>query len=413
MEDYQRHEEGPFARYTIDSPDTNLHFTQFLVELGISLSSEINPDRLLERIVDELLLVTNADGATLYLLDDDGQLHFKVSKNKSMRLHLSEATSGAAAFTPVPMDPTFVSAYSALNNRLVNIEDVYQSHEFNFEGPKKYDATNRYRSKSMLVAPLTNYEGKVIGVMQLVNAIDRITHEVIPFEKKYEELIRAMASYAAVAISNVRLLEETRLRAEMLREANLDSIHSLAMAAETRDDDTGDHVRRMERYSLTLARRLGLPQETAEEISYSSIMHDVGKISIPDHILKKPGKLTPEEFEVMKGHSLAGWRILSAKPFFRVAREVARHHHEKWNGTGYPDGTGGEAIPLSARVVAVVDVWDALTNRRAYKEAWGFERSIEEMRRCAGTHFDPRLIEAWDALFHEGELERIYNEWKG
>ncbi len=389
----------------------NVSLVQFLLDLGISLSSESNPDRLLEKIVDESITLTNADGCTLYLSDDSGSLHFTISKNISMKICLGGVTGDPVSMPPVPRDPSFVSAYAAINKKIVNVPDVYKSTEFDFTGPKKYDEENCYCTKSMLVAPLTNYEGEVLGVMQLVNAKDPETNQVIAFDKKFDTLVHSLASFAAVAISNVRMIGEIRRRVAMLREANLDAIYSLAMAAEAKDDDTGDHVRRIQLYSIALAKKAGFTDEKADEIGYSSIMHDVGKISVPDMVLKKPGKLTDGEFDVMKAHTEAGSKILPATSFFVVARDIARHHHERWDGNGYPDGLKRGKIPIEARIVAITDVFDALTHKRAYKKAWTFEEAITEMKRCSGTHFDPRLMEIWEELYTSGELNRIFDSW--
>lgn len=197
-----------------------------------------------------------------------------------------------------------------------------------------------------------------------------------------------------------------------LKEANLDAIYSLATAAEAKDDDTGFHVRRIQYYSESLAKQLGLPETQAEEIGYSSIMHDVGKISIPDDILKKPGKLTKEEFELIKTHPGQGEKILSDKNFFATARIISRHHHEKWNGKGYPDNLSKDLIPLPARIVALADVFDALTSKRPYKEAWPMDKAIEEMKISSGHHFDPGILQAWLALWESGEIKRIFDKWQ-
>ncbi|MBI5815336.1 MAG: response regulator [Nitrospinae bacterium] len=211
---------------------------------------------------------------------------------------------------------------------------------------------------------------------------------------------------------NEVLERRVRERTADLREANLDAIFSLATAAEAKDESTGNHVIRIQNFSATLAEKLGLPASVVEEIGYSSIMHDVGKISVPDDILKKPGALTSDEFDIMKTHTTHGERILPKKPFFEMARIIARSHHEKWNGKGYPDRLAGEDIPLPARIVAVSDVFDALTNARPYKQAWPVEKANEELVKGSGSQFDPDLIEAWMELFREGRISVIMKQWR-
>lgn len=225
----------------------------------------------------------------------------------------------------------------------------------------------------------------------------------------YEDLGDANKLLADFNETLERRVEERTIE---LKEANLGAIYSLATAAEAKDDDTGFHVRRIQYYSKALAKQLGLPETQAEEIGYSSIMHDVGKISIPDYILKKPGKLTKEEFELIKTHPVKGEKILSEKNFFATARIISRHHHEKWNGKGYPDGLLKDKIPLPARIVAMADVFDALTSKRPYKEAWPMEKAIEELKISSGAHFDPGILRAWLLLWESGEIKRIFDKWQ-
>ncbi|MGK7345288.1 MAG: response regulator [Candidatus Nitrospinota bacterium M3_3B_026] len=224
----------------------------------------------------------------------------------------------------------------------------------------------------------------------------------------YEELGRVNQKLAQF---NETLEKRVRERTTQLREANLDAIYSLALAAEAKDDATGNHVHRIQRYCQALALKLGISDTEAEEIGYSSIMHDVGKIAVPDEILKKPGKFTPGEFETMKAHTVNGEKILPSKPFFAMARRIARGHHEKWDGSGYPDGLAGEDIPLCARITAVADVFDALISKRSYKDEWPIDKAMAEMKRCSGSHFDPSVVDAMFELYDQGELDRILEKW--
>ena len=166
----------------------------------------------------------------------------------------------------------------------------------------------------------------------------------------------------------------------------------LAKAAEARDDDTGSHIHRIRAASTRLALAAGVPQQEAREIGFFSMMHDIGKVHVPDAILQKEGPLTGEEFLIMQQHCVTGETILGDKPFYAVARRIARSHHERWDGSGYPDGLTGDRIPLEARIVAIADVFDALTHARPYKEAWPEAKALEEMQRLAGSHFDAELL---------------------
>ena len=172
-------------------------------------------------------------------------------------------------------------------------------------------------------------------------------------------------------------------------------IHRLGVAAEYKDPETGAHIQRMSHYSALLAKAYGLSKKNCEIILMASPMHDVGKIHIPDHILRKPGSLTSKEWTIMQTHTTAGERIMGDKPFYKVAREIARSHHERWDGSGYPDRLTGKQIPLPARIVTVVDIFDALTHERPYKSAWSVNEALAEMKKLSGKTFDPEILEVF------------------
>ncbi|CAA9361433.1 MAG: Response regulator, partial [uncultured Gemmatimonadaceae bacterium] len=185
-----------------------------------------------------------------------------------------------------------------------------------------------------------------------------------------------------------------------LRAAQAEVLERLAQAAEVRDDDTGLHTRRVGELSARIAAALGLPEAEVALVRQAAPLHDVGKIGVPDAVLLKPGPLTPEEFAVIQAHTTLGARILSGSgaPLTRLAEAIAHAHHERWDGGGYPRGLAGEAIPLAARIVAVADVYDALTSDRPYRAAWPVERVVAHIRAGAGTHFDPAVVAAFLGL---------------
>jgi len=180
-----------------------------------------------------------------------------------------------------------------------------------------------------------------------------------------------------------------------LHEAYRDTIHRLAVAAEYRDNDTGNHIKRIGQYSALIAKVYGLPEIEVQNIRYAAPMHDVGKIGIPDNILYKKGKLTHEEFEIMKTHCTIGAKILSNSHsrILQFAESIALTHHEKWNGKGYPRGLSGKEIPLEGRIIALADVFDALNSKRPYKEAYSVEMSVEIIKKDRCKHFDPELVD--------------------
>ena len=195
-----------------------------------------------------------------------------------------------------------------------------------------------------------------------------------------------------------RVTEESlRERGQELESARTDMMDRLARAAEFRDDDTGEHTRRVGRTAALVARRLGFPEERAEMLRRAAPLHDIGKIAISDRILLKPGRLTPEEFERVKTHTIVGAELLSGSrfPLLRLAEEIALNHHERWDGTGYPRGLKGVRIPLAGRITAVADVFDALVHERPYKPAWPVENAGAEIQTQKGRQFDPHVVEAF------------------
>jgi putative two-component system response regulator len=200
-----------------------------------------------------------------------------------------------------------------------------------------------------------------------------------------------------VADENEVLDARVRERTVELHDAQLEIVRRLALAAESRDEETGDHIDRISRLCYEMARAIDLPEPEAELLRHASVLHDVGKIGIPDRILLKPGKLDPDEWEIMKTHAEIGASILagSATPLLQAAEEIALTHHERWDGSGYPRGLAREDIPLAGRICAICDVFDALRSERPYKRAWPRREALVEIRNQSGSHFDPRLVEVF------------------
>ena len=226
-----------------------------------------------------------------------------------------------------------------------------------------------------------------------------------PFDQTEVRLrVRNLLSTRLLALQLQRhneLLEQRVLaRTRDLEDARREILDRLALAGEYRNDETFEHAQRVGRTAALLAAELGHSQDDVELIRHAAPLHDIGKLGVPDAILLKPGRLTADEFETMKRHTLIGPRILagSVSAVLQTGEVIARAHHERWDGTGYPSGLAGEAIPLVGRLVALADVFDALTHRRPYKPAWATEHAVAEVHRGAGTQFDPRVVEAFDRI---------------
>ena len=297
------------------------------------------------------------------------------------------------------------------------------------------DGTVRYHSPSaeeLMGLPTTEIAGAT--VMRGVHAADRKALERAFAEMEAEpgrprsfvcRVRHADGSRRIVEARGTNLLHDPAVQAivinardvtdrvraeEKAHEAELEILARLAAASEARDDDTGQHTRRVGELAARIGEVLGLPLEEVDLIRLAAPLHDVGKIGIPDAILRKPGRLTPDEFAIMQTHTLIGAAMLAdgATRHMRLAETIARSHHEWWNGKGYPDGLSGEAIPLPGRIVAVADVYDALTHARPYRGAWKRDRVIAELRRKTGTHFDPRLVEAFlDAVLSDSVRKTV------
>lgn len=197
--------------------------------------------------------------------------------------------------------------------------------------------------------------------------------------------------------------EQLKHALQNIKEGSLDTIHRLSRAAEYKDEDTATHIVRMSRYAAAVAREMGMSKEEVELILYASPMHDVGKIGIPDRILLKPAKLDAEEWKIMKQHTWNGAHILegSGSDFLKLAEEIALTHHEKWDGSGYPRQLKGTQIPLPGRIAALADVFDALTSKRPYKEAFSVEKSLDIIKESRGTYFDPDVVDAFMIILDE------------
>lgn len=388
------------------------------IDLIARISLDINEvkdlDILLERILTRVRSFFNADAGSIYLKQGD-KLKFSYTQNDTLQRRLGPNKKLIYSTFSIPVDNRSISGFVAKNCQVVNIPDVYGmsgSEPYTFDS--QFDKISDYRTASMLAVPMTNQRGDVEGVMQMINAKDDEGH-IIAFSRSDEALIKHFATTAALAIERARMTRNIILR--------------MISMAELRDpEETGAHVNRVGAYSVEIyeawaGQRHVDPVEMVRQrdlLRMSAMLHDVGKVAISDLILKKPGRLTEEEFETMKSHTFLGARLFNdiRSEFDFMSSEVALNHHEKWDGTGYPghvdpltgrplqglEDPGGGArpkkggeIPLFGRIVAISDVYDALCSRRCYKEAWDEDRILEEMHRSSGTHFDPELM---DAFFH-------------
>ena len=481
-----------------------------LCRIGIALSSERNIDVLLEMIVDESRRFTGADAGTLYIVsDDENTLEWKIVQTESKEIRFGGTSSkkiDESIFKPVPLisegqvNLSNVSAYVAYTGQTVNIPDVYEAEEFDFSGPRRSDKAMGYRSKSMLVVPLRNHEDDIIGVLMLLNAQDSERDEVIPFSSEYEDLITSLASQAAVAITNAKLIQDLQNLFDAF-------IQTTAMAIDEKSEYTGGHIQRVADLTMRIAEEINRSEtglwgkvrftpDELEELRIAAWMHDVGKITTPEFVVDKAtkletiydrietirtryevfkrdariaalkqkfeivsagngdpkalaavdgtlqeelkelegeldfivqcntggefmadediqrleevasrtyeagedlrprlsenevynlsiqkGTLTEEERQVINNHASVSIKMLSQLPFSKKLRKVPEYaggHHEKLSGKGYPQGLSAEELPLQARVMAVADVFEALTaTDRPYRKPMPLSQALK------------------------------------
>ncbi len=513
-----------------------------LAQIGIALSAEKDIDKLFELIIDEAMDFTNADAGTLYVVNDaQTALEFRILKNRSLNTHMGGTSELEIGLPPVPLEIdglpnlTNVSSYCAQKARIVNIPDVYEAAEFDFTGPRNYDQKTGYRSKSMLVIPMTNHDNIVTGVLQLLNAKDLVNGQVISFGKEYVELISSLASQAAVALENAHLIHELKALFEAI-------IKSMASAIDEKSPYTGGHIRRVTELTMMMASRINLTEagpfaevkfseDQLEELRIAAWLHDVGKIATPEHVIDKSAKLetvfdrieliktrfqlinslrenaavneklalasegqlsrekaaeidarlaaeqlelrqcltfivmhnsgsemmgeaeisqmqkiahrtyqlngethpylsdnelenlsirrgtlTLDERKIIENHALVGINFLNQLPFPKKLARVAEYaggHHEKLDGSGYPYGLAGEQLSLQARIMALADVFEALTAAdRPYKKPMKLSMALTILEKmCEQNHIDRDVYQLFLACglhmeYAEKELRR-------
>jgi HD-GYP domain-containing protein (c-di-GMP phosphodiesterase class II) len=380
-----------------------------LLEVSRKLSV-LPPDEMLNELLLQARKLVHAEAGTVYRVVSDNRLRFAFSQNDARPdlcvLPKAGDESASLKDITIPISNKSLAGYAANNREPLKIDDVYnipESAAFKFDG--KYDESTGYRTVSMLVIPLLDQDEKPVGVLQLINHISAESKPDI-FSPRDEQIGMALASMAAISVRNATLVDALRHKNDALKLAQLETIMRLATAAELRDDDTGQHIKRVSMYCETIARRLGLSEEYTYNIMCAAPMHDIGKLGIPDAILTKPGKLTDDERTIMQTHTTEGAKILSGSShqIMKIAERIAGNHHEKWDGTGYPNGLVGENIPLDGRITAVADVFDALTSKRCYKDAFSIDKAYSIIESSSGSHFDPSIVNAFVSARDEIEM---------
>ena len=348
-----------------------------LMEVASLINSSLDPEEIKLLAVETATKCVGADAASLLLLDPEtNELYFEVATGeKSLQLKEVRLKPGQG-----------IAGWIARRGGSMIIDDVHTDKRFNEE----IDRLTGYETRNMIVVALASKE-HMVGVLQAINK-----HEG-SFTDDDLDMLQTLANQVGTAIENALLYQQQR-------ETFLGVTVALAEALEKRDTYTGGHTRRVCEYSIAIAKHLELPDKQLDELHLSAILHDIGKIGVSDRVLQKPGKLEPDEFAEMNRHPVIGAEILEHIKSLRGMIGGVRHHHEKYDGSGYPDRIQGEEIPLMGRIIAVADSFDAMTSTRPYRTALSHETALNELKAYSGRQFDPVVVEAFMEVYEKGEL---------
>lgn len=378
----------------------------------LNTTEELNHLKDVDTILDKILLearkIAGADAGSIFLLKDN-TLNFSYVQNDTL-FREEEANAAIYADFSLPVDEKSIVGSVALTKETLAIDDAYKidsglPYSFN----RSFDEKSGYRTRSILAIPLKTFQDRLVGVMQLINAKNE-RGAISPFSEESLLYVPLFANHAAVAIERGIMNRELILR--------------MMKMAELRDPkETGAHVQRVGAYSAEIYRRWALNKKLDSKtikkerdlIRLASMLHDVGKVGISDFILKKPDRLTDEERDVMKWHTVFGARLFvnNTSELDQMSAEIALNHHETWGGNGYPgklsdlmsdevvmgQSKKGEEIPMPARITALADVFDALASKRSYKDPWSDEKILSMLEEESGKHFDPQMVEAFFQIF--------------
>jgi HD-GYP domain-containing protein (c-di-GMP phosphodiesterase class II) len=343
--------------------------------IDVSITTNVNQETTLEVLLEQVLEQQRVDAAAVLLLNKNTRtLEYAVSRGfntaalQHTRLRLGEGLAGQAAMQQV----------------VISIQDL--------------TATDTSLSRSPLIVneSFVSYIGvPLISKGQVKGVLEVFHRSMLKTDADWLDFLESLATEAAIVLDNISMLndlQESNLEMEL---AYKNTLEGWSRALELRDVETEGHSQRVTGLTLGLARYLGIKGDALKYVQWGALLHDIGKMGIPDQLLLKEGPLTLDEMQIMQQHPGHGYKLLSSIPFLRPALDIPYSHHEKWDGTGYPRGLRGEEIPLAARIFAVVDVWDALISDRPYRKAWSRERALNYIKNQSDKHFDPRIVEAF------------------
>lgn len=382
---------------------------QWISVFSKQLSQFHDISTILDRILLEARMLSSADAGTVYLVEN-GELVFAYTHNDTL-FPVDMAYKYSYSNACLPLNTQSIAGYCASHGRVLhlgNVRELPPNVSFSFND--HFDRATGYKTVSLLCIPLIGKGGFSLGVIQLINSMR--DGKIVPFAEELGTILSVLAVQAVNAIE----------RSLMAREM----IHRMQLMAALHDPrETAQHVERVGAIAAELYQVIAIKQNvgidtrrvTRSQIRLAAMLHDLGKVAIPNEILKKPGKLTPQEIAIMQTHCAAGGKLFphASEQVDCMAKEIALHHHQKWNGTGYTGDPNkpilaGEDIPLTARITAVADVFDALMSVRCYKEAWTWDAAIALLQHESGSHFDPQVVEAF--MEARETIKAIYTRYK-
>jgi HD-GYP domain-containing protein (c-di-GMP phosphodiesterase class II) len=347
---------------------------QALVSVGRVINSSKGLERVLNEVMDSVIELMRAERGFIMLRDDEGKFQTQAARD------MDHVSLGGEEFS---VSKTIVRRVAETGEPVLTT-NAQEDPRF-----ENQDSVVEHNLRSILCVPLKLKE-QIIGVIYVDS---RVFSSL--FQENDLEILLAFADQAAVAIDNARLFEDMKKAHRELKAAYDETIKGWALALELRDKETEGHTQRVTALTQTLAKKLGVNGDELLYIKYGSLLHDIGKMAIPDEILLKPGGFTLTERKYMELHPLFAKDMLDPIEFLHPATDIPYYHHEKWDGSGYPHNLRGEEIPFAARIFAVVDVWDALTSNRPYREPADPEKVRRIIREGSGSHFDPQVVDAF------------------
>ncbi|NUQ83500.1 MAG: GAF domain-containing protein [Anaerolineales bacterium] len=345
-----------------------------LMGTGRAINSSLGLKRVLEEVMDTLIALMRAERGFLMLRGSDGQLSVRIARGID-HINLEE--------------DAFKVSRTIVERAAVTGETILTTNAQEDPRFENQMSVAAFKLVSILCAPL-KIKNELIGVIY----VDNRARSGI-FQAQDQELITAFADQAAVAIDNAQLFDDLQAKNRELEEAYQATLEGWVSALDMRDKETEGHTQRVTVLTQRLAKTMGVNDDAIVHITRGALLHDIGKMAIPDSILLKPGALTPEERELMKRHPVYAYDMLKRIEFLLPAIDIPYCHHEKWDGTGYPRGLRGEEIPFAARIFPVVDVWDALTSDRPYRKGLPHDEVRERIKADAGKHFDPQVVDVF------------------